>query len=79
MGPKEVALVSETGGPPICICLFAALGPIPEGRHLYLCNIGTSTSATASSGALFGKMAQSPLAVRNKAQKIIISGSNKIK
>ena len=60
MGPKEVALVSEMGGPPICICFFATLGLIPEGRHLYLCNIGTFTSATASSGALFGKTATTP-------------------
>ena len=37
MGPKEVALVSER---PICGCLFAAFGPIPEGRHLDLCNRG---------------------------------------
>jgi hypothetical protein len=55
MGPKEVALVSEMGPPPICTCLFAALGPIPEGRHLHPCNIVTSASAAASSGALFGE------------------------
>ena len=35
---KEVALVSETGRRPIYRCLFAAFGPIPEGRHLNLLN-----------------------------------------